>query len=313
MKKILFYSILALMFMVNSSMALGPYIDNGDGTVTDKGTALMWQKADDGDTYTWKDALAYCESLTLGGYRDWRLPNIRELKSVVKRDSYNPAIDASVFECRSSYYWSSTACADNPDGARDIFFYDGTDYWGGKSFPRYVRCVRGGLIDNSGSSDIGSFEPLEEEELIITEEGSALDKLSLSPQQDKYGKISFQPENRVITLTDKAKQSVTIRPALLVPKSDIGKKAYLYMGILFQNQLFLAEKGLSGVMKWIVYNGGELPSMSYVTLSEEQVFDSKIDKIDFTDIHGTAYIYYGYATKSDLSDFVGTSFTLEFK
>jgi len=58
--------------------------DNGDGTVTDNVTGLMWEKktddegAQDKDTvYTWKDALSYCENLYAGDYVDWRLPNVK--------------------------------------------------------------------------------------------------------------------------------------------------------------------------------------------------------------------------------------------
>ena len=66
------------------------YTDNGNGTVTDNVTGLMWeQKTADGSsrdkdtTHTWKDALAYCEDLILGGFSDWRLPNPKELERIV--------------------------------------------------------------------------------------------------------------------------------------------------------------------------------------------------------------------------------------
>jgi hypothetical protein len=49
----------------------GPYIDNGNGTVTDKGNNLMWQKTDDANLYNWETSCQYCEDLQLGGYSDW--------------------------------------------------------------------------------------------------------------------------------------------------------------------------------------------------------------------------------------------------
>jgi hypothetical protein len=59
----------------------GGYKDNGDGTVTDASTGLMWQQ--DGLTNkSWEQALSYCENLSLAGYSDWRLPTVKELRSL---------------------------------------------------------------------------------------------------------------------------------------------------------------------------------------------------------------------------------------
>ncbi len=69
----------------------GRFVDNGDGTVTDTCTGLMWQKdtadvngrrnrATMQDRLNWQDALKYCESLSFAGHDDWRLPNVRELR-----------------------------------------------------------------------------------------------------------------------------------------------------------------------------------------------------------------------------------------
>lgn len=46
------------------------YVDNGDGTVTDTATGLMWQQQDDGSSRNWSSALTYAEGLTLAGYAD---------------------------------------------------------------------------------------------------------------------------------------------------------------------------------------------------------------------------------------------------
>ena len=62
-----------LFFMIidcSAVLANGSYDDNSDGTVSDLGTGLMWQKADDGIEYTWEEALNYSENLTLAGYSD---------------------------------------------------------------------------------------------------------------------------------------------------------------------------------------------------------------------------------------------------
>jgi len=57
--------------------------DNGNGTVTDNATGLMWMKADSGKAMNWRQALKWAEDLEYGGYSDWRLPNAKELQSIV--------------------------------------------------------------------------------------------------------------------------------------------------------------------------------------------------------------------------------------
>jgi len=123
---------------------------NNDGTVTDKSTNLMWQQAtgNNGVAMTWKAALAYCQSLNLnGGYAghtDWRLPNIRELASLVDLSRYYPAIDPKFPDTKSSNYWSSSTSAFSTRSACYVNFYYGNDNFLYKSNSYYVRCVRGG-------------------------------------------------------------------------------------------------------------------------------------------------------------------------
>lgn len=91
------------------------FMDNGDGTVTDNATGLMWQQEDDGNTYNWKDALAYATNSELAGYTDWRLPNTKELQSIVDYDKTTfPAIDEDFFVCTNddSWFWTSTTQGD---------------------------------------------------------------------------------------------------------------------------------------------------------------------------------------------------------
>jgi hypothetical protein len=70
---------------VRGGQSSNTFVDNSDGTVTDTSTGLMWQQATASGTYTWEQALTYCENLTLpaGGYSDWRMPNRNELQSIV--------------------------------------------------------------------------------------------------------------------------------------------------------------------------------------------------------------------------------------
>jgi hypothetical protein len=72
-----------LLVLFSSRVVSAALIDNGNGTVTDTGSGLMWQKATAPGTYTWQAALSYCENLSLAGHSDWRLPNRNELESLV--------------------------------------------------------------------------------------------------------------------------------------------------------------------------------------------------------------------------------------
>ena len=123
------------------------YSDNGNGTVTDNSTGLVWQQGTVGDgvAMSWEDALQYCENLSLGGYTDWRLPNLNELRSLVNYSSSAPAIDMIYFpNVQASFYWSSTTSASNPDNAWFVEFGYGADDYYSKNSAEYVRAVRGG-------------------------------------------------------------------------------------------------------------------------------------------------------------------------
>jgi len=117
---------------------------NGDDTVTDTITGLMWQQATDGER-NWETAISSCEGLTLAGYDDWRLPNRRELRSIADYSRTAPAINTTYFpDTLSSYYWSSTTDAYNTDRAWNVSFYNGFMDFRNKTNARYGRCVRAG-------------------------------------------------------------------------------------------------------------------------------------------------------------------------
>ncbi len=95
---------------------------NDDGTVTDGATGLMWTKADSGKGLDWEHALAHAEALDTAGHDDWRLPNAKELQSIVDYGRV-PAIDP-VFEMtelddgQAPFFWSSTTHLDGPPDRR---------------------------------------------------------------------------------------------------------------------------------------------------------------------------------------------------
>jgi hypothetical protein len=144
------------------------YADNGDGTITDETTGLMWEKlSDDGGihdkdrTYTWDSAfsvkVAALNSERFAGYTDWRLPNYKELISIINLENLNPAVSApfntsctegcTVTTCSCTVtdgYWSSSTYAGFPLLAWFVIFTDGAVGAPNKVDDYYVRAVRGG-------------------------------------------------------------------------------------------------------------------------------------------------------------------------
>jgi hypothetical protein len=129
---------------VSGKQPVAVLLNNGNGTVTETKTGLTWQQGET-DSKTWGYALSYCEGLSLGGFSDWRLPNVRELESLFDDTRDTPAIDTSFFPDASEFfYWSSTTIASNPLKAWHVAF-------GGSGIPEknrvhLVRCVRGGHL-----------------------------------------------------------------------------------------------------------------------------------------------------------------------
>jgi uncharacterized protein DUF1566/putative metal-binding protein len=131
------------------------YIDNGDGTVTDNNTGLMWQQEDDNTLYNWYQAsgtagdteVDVCGELELAYYYDWRLPTEKELQLIVNYGTFNPAIDQAFFTGPIAWnYWSSITLANPsyPSYAWYVNFNNGIVNDAEKSGIYYVRCVRGG-------------------------------------------------------------------------------------------------------------------------------------------------------------------------
>ncbi len=141
---------------VSSGLSGASSFSNGNGTVTDSATNLVWQQCSAGlsgtncesgsaETKTWQNAMAYCEELNLAGKEDWRLPSANELKTIADRStSAAPYIDASHFPSTASgYYWLSTTHLASPDNAWYVAFDSGNvSHYRSKTYSLYVRCVR---------------------------------------------------------------------------------------------------------------------------------------------------------------------------
>ncbi len=141
----------------------GRFVDNGDGTVTDDCTGLVWQKdgadvngdglIDASDVLSWQQALQHCENLEFAGRNDWRLPNVRELQSIVDYGRSTPSIDPvfgvaspPMSAASSSWYWSSSSVLGSPGSGWHVSFDYGYVLGGvavvDKSLLYYVRAVR---------------------------------------------------------------------------------------------------------------------------------------------------------------------------
>lgn len=84
-----------------------PSFTLGKGIVTDNVTTLMWQQADGGEM-TYENALKYCDTLTLGGFTDWRLPTAQEAYTILNHQFPNPALDVAYFpKTNWEYIWTS--------------------------------------------------------------------------------------------------------------------------------------------------------------------------------------------------------------
>ncbi len=105
------------------------FVDNGDGTVTDKNTGLMWQQTPPMEGMTWAQAKEYCENLEFGGYSDWRLPTLKELFSISNFESGWPYLDMEYFNLSSDriskdeQYWAdSKYVGETAEGRDDAAF-----------------------------------------------------------------------------------------------------------------------------------------------------------------------------------------------
>ncbi len=161
--------------IVQAGRALS-YVDNGDGTITDLNTGLMWEKKipgmglhQPGKIYSWSysnfeetiwdwlDEVNAEGGTGFAGYADWRIPNIRELQSIVNyeivADGQHPTVDSvfdtcwppcTVCSCTEPYpYWSSTSYAKDPTKAWYVHFAVGEVHIGLKTLAHWVRAVRG--------------------------------------------------------------------------------------------------------------------------------------------------------------------------
>jgi hypothetical protein len=170
------------------------FVDNGDGTIADTQTGLVWEKkSDDGsihdqdNQYTWSatgspqlgywdgtvftDFLSTLNSQAFAGHRDWGLPSLAQLETLIDRDTAFPSIDHDAFancsagcavttcSCTAgsnqpaTRYWSSTPLTTDLTDAWAVSFEEGTMDYVLKTGGGYVRAVRGGFFASASSRD----------------------------------------------------------------------------------------------------------------------------------------------------------------
>jgi hypothetical protein len=152
------------------------YVDNGDGTITDLNTGLMWEKkSNDGGLHSqfnryrwsgdgsqetiwdWLDDINAEDGTGFAGYADWRIPNLRELQTIIHYEQSLPAVDpvfdtdcaggCTVTTCSctiSQSHWSSTSALPSAStNAWKVDFGHADVFWSSKPNEFYVRAVRG--------------------------------------------------------------------------------------------------------------------------------------------------------------------------
>ncbi len=124
----------------DTAYGINNFADNGDGTVTDRASGLMWSRDDCGGDLNWQQALAWVQQKNREnylGYDDWRLPDAKELQSIVDysrspQATSSPAIDP---------VFNVTAIVDEGGETDYPFYWTGTTHLDGPPDRRYIRAV----------------------------------------------------------------------------------------------------------------------------------------------------------------------------
>ncbi len=158
------------------------HTNNGDGTITDNNSGLVWQQVPSSSDYTWQEAVDYCDDLEFAGHDDWRMPSAKELYSISDFNTGWPYIDTDYFTLASGaitkdeQYWASNyyVGVTVEGGSNSAFGVNHVTghikaYAANASGPvggKYVRAVRGG--------DYGTNEYIENGDSTISDSASGL-------------------------------------------------------------------------------------------------------------------------------------------
>ena len=167
------------------------FTDNGDGTVTHSLTGLMWKQCAEGlsgagcatggpvPAKTWSEALVAAKNANFAGHSDWRLPNKKELESIVETCGHTPAINQTLFPAiPGNFFWSGSSYVLDPTLAWYFRFNsDGASFAVNKGSILYVRLVRGGQPFDTFDAQ-GDFIPTAFS--FIAQTGAALSTVATS-------------------------------------------------------------------------------------------------------------------------------------
>ncbi|MBQ4849398.1 DUF1566 domain-containing protein [Pseudoalteromonas sp. MMG013] len=153
-------SLLAAQTCISTVVSTSPterFSISTEGTVTDSFTGLMWQRCNFGEVYNsgdqsctgtaqqlnWQQALSAAVNDELGEFKDWHVPNIKELASIVEFQCVEPAANITIFSgTLNENYWTSTTAITQIDHAWAYQFSDGKNNIKAKTSDIFLRLVR---------------------------------------------------------------------------------------------------------------------------------------------------------------------------
>ncbi len=131
------------------------FVENGDGTVTDITTGLMWMQCSVGQTWStdgcsgdpdeldWQQALQFALGYQYASQDGWRVPNMKELATIAERNCVRPSINEDIFPSTpSDDFWTSTPSVSDPDRAWVIAFFNSSNSLKDKDLFVFTRLVR---------------------------------------------------------------------------------------------------------------------------------------------------------------------------
>lgn len=201
----------------NSTTITTRFLDNGDGTVLDRLTDLTWKKAINPTALTWEDAILYCEGLTLGGNSDWRLPNIKEIRSLSDENKVQPSVNNTSFTgVTITKYWSSTSL---PNQTTKAWYLDnnfGITTFDVKTATHSVWAVRGGTTSPSNkTSEIQKSEihiyPNPFHNHFVIESATAISRIEIHNTTGQLVKSLSSSDDEIHTLSQTIFNDETIK------------------------------------------------------------------------------------------------------
>lgn len=148
--------------------------DDQSGIVIDNNRDLIWQDSSDSELLTlqWTEAKSYCQSLSLHGYKNWRLPEIKELFYLSNKDNENN-IDEVFQYTAPNFYWSNTSQINNSTVIWGIDFINGGYYTDSKDLSAHIRCVSGDPIEFNFTRDNSKEVIIETLSCLMWQDNSA--------------------------------------------------------------------------------------------------------------------------------------------